>query len=72
MAIGQWQLSERSSLCRYVALLTGAQDVRGTSVLRRPKRSVDRFPLVTPRMGMPSGEVAMVQWTMFSNDRSGA
>ena len=39
-----------------VALLTGAQDVRGTSVLRRPKRSGDRFPLVTPRMGMPSGE----------------
>lgn len=27
-----------------VDLLTGAQDVRGTSVLRRPKRSVDRFP----------------------------
>ena len=41
---------------RYVVLLTGAQDVRGTSVLRRPKRSVDRFPLVTPWMGMPSGE----------------
>ena len=39
-----------------VALLTGAQDVRGTSVLRRPKRSVDRFPLVTLWMGMPSGE----------------
>lgn len=37
MAIRQWQSSERSSLCRYVALLTGAQDVRGTSVLRRPK-----------------------------------
>ena len=34
--------------------------------------SEDRFPLVTPRMGMPSGEVAMVRWTMFSNDRSGA
>ena len=49
-----------------------AQDVRGTSVLRRPKRSVDRFPLVTLWMGMPSGEVAMVQWTMLSNDRSGA
>ena len=39
-----------------VALLMGAQDVRGTSVLRRPERSVDRFPLVTPWMGMPSGE----------------
>ena len=49
----------------------GAQDVRGTSVLRRPKRSGDRFPLVTPWMGMPSGEVAMVRWTMFSNDRNG-
>lgn len=34
----------------------GAQDVRGTSVLRRPKRSVDRFPLVKLWMGMPSGE----------------
>ena len=56
VAIGQWQLSERSSLCRYVALLMGAQDVRGTSVLRRPKRSVDRLPLVTLWMGMPSGE----------------
>lgn len=39
-----------------VALLMGAQDVRGTSALRRPKRSGDRFPLVTPWMGMPSGE----------------
>ena len=70
----------RRSYCGYrtvavrqiVVLLTGAQDVRGTSVLRRPKRSVDRLPLVTLWMGMPSGEVAMVQWTMFSNDRSGA
>ena len=54
----------RRSYCGYktmavrqiVALLTGAQDVRGTSVLRRPKRSVDRLPLVTLRMGMPRGE----------------
>ena len=31
-----------------------------------------RFPLVAFWMGMPRGEVAMVQWTMLSNDRSGA
>ena len=31
-----------------------------------------RLPLVTLWMGMPSGEVAMVRWTMSSNDRSGA
>ena len=30
-----------------------------------------RFPLVALWMGMPRGEVAMVQWTMLSNDRSG-
>ena len=30
-----------------------------------------RFPLVAFWMGMPRGEVAMVQWTMLSNDRSG-
>ena len=31
-----------------------------------------RLPLVTPWMGMPSGEVAACQWHAFSNDRSGA
>ena len=31
-----------------------------------------RFPLVAFWMGMPRGEVAMVRWTMLSNDRSGA
>ena len=59
-----WTTAPRRSYCGYrtmvvrqiVALLMGAQDVRGTSALRRPKRSGDRFPLVTPWMGMPSGE----------------
>ena len=31
-----------------------------------------RFSLVAFWMGMPRGEVAMVRWTMLSNDRSGA
>ena len=34
VAIGQWQLSERSSLCRYVALLMG--HLAPTEAERRP------------------------------------